>query len=492
MGRARALAGLVLVAAAGCAGAAGGGGAFTTPPLPLVSPPSAGAAARGIITHVVVIVQENRTFDNLFGGFPGGPQAYPGADSAIPANAGLPLRTTTFASDPPHNPHDWFRCLQVNDFSPSIWSDYASGIWPVSPQPCPTSAPPANPDTTAGAEPEALWVVDDLHRLTYWNIADSYELGDRYFAIQDADSFAGHQYIVALQSLNDLDEVIDGTPDDGTQNLASCGSVESGDAVKTPVFDLNTGFTHWQFEGTSGTCWNGVTFGDRLNAAKVDWKHYSTDTASGVFDGFINFQPWYLQTKGIGGSHFRRSLDDLPADIAAGTLPAFAWVKPPCVALSDHPGRTHDPFGGQNWIAGIVNAIGSNDALWKHTVIFVVWDDWGGFYDHVAPAQASANPVLALTPGMRQPFLVISAYGHGRGYVSHATANYGSVIKFVDDLDRVTPLNALDSAATDLSDFFDFSKAPDSFTRIVDAEAGISPATACGRYIGIKPYDVDR
>ncbi len=474
--------------------AACGGTSTLTPPPSAPLPTSAGIHARGLITHVIVISMENRTYDDLFGGgFAGGPPIYLGGDGAIPSD--IALVPSGFNSDAPANAHDWYQCLNVNNYSASTWQAIGAGNWPVT---CPTAPPPYNPDAGHSADTAALTIVDGQHRAAYTSIAQAFEIGDSYFAVQDADSFAGHQFIVALRSRNDLDEIIAGTPQYPGNGLPFCGTVlPPGDPVQTPVLNRVTGFTNWQYEGATGVCWSGMTFGDALQQTKnMTWRHYSTDTGP-VFNGFVNFANWFpLTNPNDPTTHFRVALDDLQADVQSPTagkdFPKFAWVKPPCIALSDHPGATHDPYGGSDWVASIINWVGGNPSLWPNTVIFVVWDDWGGFYDHRIPPAPGMNIDDALTPGMRQPFLVISAYDRVRGGVMHHFADYASVLRFAEDLYGIPALNHLDANAYTLDEYFDFSKPPSAFTAIPYAEPNFDPRTACSNYIGIQPYEIDR
>lgn len=477
-----------LAALAGC----GGGKSLPSTVPELSSAVSAGVDARAAaITHVVVISQENRTYDDLFGGFAGGPAAYPGGDGTVPSSIAVDIKPGGFDTKPAYNAHDWYRCLQVNSFSAETWRDLKDGVWPHSPVSCPTSAPPANPYAHRFDDASALTIIDDTHRATYVRLAQEFEISDNYYAVQDADSFSGHQFIVALGSHNDLHQLISGTPRRSGHSL-DCGSVISEDDVNTPILDRVSGFTDWRFEGRSAACWNYVTFADRLESRRITWRHYSTDSG-GVFNGFINFSSWYPKTRpDVPGSHFRIVLDHLQKDIASGDLPQFTWIKPPCVALSDHPGLTHDPYGGSDWVASVVNWIGSNPALWPHTVIFVVWDDWGGFYDHRTPRPPGLGFDDALTPGMRQPFIAISAYDKWPAAVRHDYATYASVLRFAEDLYGVPPLNFLDATAPPLHEYFDFHKPPRPFTPIAYSERGFDAHAACKTYVGIQPYDVDR
>ena len=472
--------------------AACGGGSILTPSAPL--PTNAGLHARGIITHVIVISMENRTYDDLFGGFAGGPAnaptPYPGGNGTI--STGIALRPSGFDSDAPANAHDWFQCLNVNGFSTATWQALGAGSWPTT---CPTAPPPQNPDAGHTSDGSALTIVDSAHRAAYTSIAQEFEIADNYFAVENADSFAGHQFIVALQSRNDLNETIAGTPQVPGTPLPDCGTIVPPGGVQTPVLDTVTGFTNWQYEGVTGECWHGTTFADELqNAPNMSWRHYSTDAGT-VFNGFINFAQWFpLITPNDSTSHFRIGIDYLKTDLQSATagtdFPKFTWVKPPCVALSDHPGTSHDPYGGSDWVASIINWVGGNTALWPNTVIFVVWDDWGGFYDHVAPSQPLGP--FGITPGVRQPFLVISAYDRAPGGVMHHLADYASVLRFAEDLYSIPALNDLDTGAYTLDEYFDFSKPPSKFSPIPYAEPNFDPHAACGSYVGIQPYDIDR
>ena len=446
------------------AGLAGCGHAGVSAIVPGLMPP--GAQAREKITHVVVIVQENRTFDDIFGGFAGGPSPYPSADASIPPQIAATMHPGDFHVHPPYTGHDKFRCLQAHQFQIKTWTDLQSGPWPAD---CPTAPPPNNPYANFASDPNALTYIPQSFRTAYWTIAQNYELGDSFFAVASTNSFPGHQFVVSAQSLNDYNEEIGDQPQPPAQS--NCWNPPS--SVDTPVLNKVSGYLDWQIENASGACWHGATFADRLDAAvpAVTWDHYITNPTSGVFDGFINFARYATLTQ-----TWPRSVSDLQPRLAAGQLKQFTWVKPPCIWLSDHPG--FNSFGGQNWVANVVNWIGSNPALWKNTVIFVVWDDWGGFYDHVTPPATRRD---GLGPGMRQPFLVISGYDKTPGGVVHTTADYGSVLKFAEELYGVQPVNEIDGNAAELTDFFDFTRAsPAPFTPIPTSSP--DPAADCAAH----------
>jgi phospholipase C len=149
-------------------------------------------------------------------------------------------------------------------------------------------------------------------------------------------------------------------------------------------------------------------------------------------------------------------------DVQNNNLPSVVWMIP-SANQSDHARYTDG--SGPSWVASIVNAIGESP-YWNNTVILITWDDWGGWYDHVAP------PIDASVPyyenGFRVPLLVVSPYTPA-GYVSQQTHTFGSVLKFIESafgLPLIPPGNYVDARSDDLSDFFDFTQPPRSFTTV--------------------------
>jgi phospholipase C len=153
-------------------------------------------------------------------------------------------------------------------------------------------------------------------------------------------------------------------------------------------------------------------------------------------------------------------------DISRGKLPSVSWIAPTGVN-SDHPGR--GAFGtkavdtGPAWVGSIVNAVG-NSKYWNTTAIFVTWDDWGGFYDHVQPPQIDANGL-----GFRVPLIVISPYAK-HGYVSHVQHEFGSILHFTEEQFGIASLSTRDLISDDLLDCFDFSQSPSGFSPFAHGE----------------------
>jgi phospholipase C len=143
-------------------------------------------------------------------------------------------------------------------------------------------------------------------------------------------------------------------------------------------------------------------------------------------------------------------VDRVVGDIAKGALPAVTWIAPR-YEVSEHP--QYDFCLGENWSTRIIDAI-MRSPMWKSTAIFLTWDDYGGFYDHVPPPQVDDFGF-----GIRVPLLVISPYAQ-RGLIDHHVGEFSSVLRFIEDNWNLGQLTPRDRAARDLSSDFDFAQRP--------------------------------
>ena len=143
-------------------------------------------------------------------------------------------------------------------------------------------------------------------------------------------------------------------------------------------------------------------------------------------------------------------------DVKLNQLPAVSWVVP-CGRNSDHAAGTDN---GPSWVAAVVNAIGKSPA-WSTTAIIVVWDDWGGYYDHVPPAFLDDQGGL----GFRVPMIVVSPYAK-QGYVAHTQYEFGSLLKFVEETFDLGSLGTTDVRANNINDAFNFKQKPRPFVTI--------------------------
>ncbi len=368
------------------------------------------------IKHIVIVVQENRSFDNLFAGYPGADaptsgQSHTGQTIAL---APWPLEA---AGNLGHMRSDFlveYNGGNMNGFD----LEYIIG-----------EGLPAN---------FAYSYVPRSETKTYWSLAQQYTLSDHMFQSDSSDSFAAHQFLIAAQSGQPPnDDVID-SPNavpwgcDAPKGTTTRIALPGGSTAPGPF-----------------PCFDYDTLATRLNTADLSWKYYSP--AIGEYGG--NLWSAYDANSPIRFSKYWAGNVISPEttilkDVANGNLPAVSWVVP-SQENSDHP----DSFSasGPDWVGGIVNTIGKSK-YWSSTAIFVLWDDWGGWYDNVQPPQLD---LIGL--GFRVPFLVISPYAK-HNYVSHVQYEYGSIVKFVEWSMVLPNLGQTDLRANPLFDCFDFSQ----------------------------------
>ncbi len=224
------------------------------------------------------------------------------------------------------------------------------------------------------------------------------------------------------------------------------------------------------------------TLRDLLDAASVSWKYYtpcfnttaqpgcapSSDCGGGadpcdadLLDAFDVIYP--VRNGSEWGTNVSWPETNIFSDISKGALPAVSWVIPEDDE-DDHPDEPADD--GPQWVASVVNAIGQS-AYWKSSVIVVIWDDWGGFYDNAVPQQFDDTQGGL---GFRVPMMVISPYaisGGGKGgYVAHTPYEFGSILKYVEQNWNLGSLGTTDTRATSIGDVFNYSQTPRAFTKI--------------------------
>lgn len=378
------------------------------------------------IKHVVIMVQENRSFDNLFNG-------YPGSDTVSAATLAdgttLPLKKIGLEDgiDVDHT-HNQF----VRDFDGDKndgWNTAAAILIAPTPQPQPSGY--------------AYAYVDPNETAIYRTLASRFVLADRMFQSNSGPSFAAHQYLIAGQSAN-IAEVPSASPwgCDAPAGTTTEALNAQGQEIVGPF-----------------PCLSYSTLGDALDTAGRSWAYYApqigTDVGGNIWTAYdavrqIRYGPDWT-------TRVRHPETTIFADIAARALPDVSWVIP-TIAHSDHP-QAHSATGPQ-WIASVVDAIG-NSSYWSDTAVIVVWDDWGGFYDHVVPPQLD---VMGL--GYRVPMLVISPYAK-HGYVSHVQHEFASVLRFTEEVFGLPPLGtAAEARADDLADCFDLTQSPQAYTAV--------------------------
>jgi phospholipase C len=373
-----------------------------------------GSSDAGGIKHVVIIMQENRSVDNLFNGFPGADTVQTGMDKGNP----IQLTPITLAAQ-----------FGLDHTHPGWWKDWDHGMMDGFGHPFKDVAP-APPDAAYSYVPKSETVP-------LWKLAEAYTFGDRMFQSNTGPSFPAHLYMVAGQAGD-----VSGNPDNF---LWGC---DAAPTVRAPLL------------GPDGTnlpdgaypCFDFKTIADEFDTYGITWRYYAPQINNNGLGGtwsvfqaikHIRFGPNWKSNIVSPQTRFLQ-------DINNGKLAQVTWICPD-YAHSDHMGPGSTPLGPE-WVATVVNAIGRSP-YWYSTAIFVSWDDWDGFYDHVPPPQVDDMGL-----GFRVPLIVVSPYAK-HGYVSHQVHEFSSFLRFAEELYKLPSLGTRDATADDLADCFDFTRA---------------------------------
>jgi len=264
------------------------------------------------------------------------------------------------------------------------------------------------------------------------------------FQTNQGPSFPAHQFIISGTSAPTA-----------TSDLFAAENTTGGTGCTAPLTALVKMIDPTGSESsTEYPCFEHPTLMDELDNHMIDWRYYSP---TGGFEVIWN-GPLAIRHLNSGPDWAKVILDpkQVLLDIANNQMSSVSWVMPSGRA-SDHALVTDG--SGPSWVASIVNAIG-NSPYWSDTAIIITWDDWGGWYDHVAP------PILnSYEYGFRVPLIVVSPYAKP-AYVSHVQHHFGSILKFIEEVYALPSLGYADSRADDLNDCFDLNQAPIPFTTI--------------------------
>ena len=357
------------------------------------------------IKHLIVLMQENHTFDNYFG-------TYPGADG-LPSGTKMPID--------PENPGAGFvepwhiGNSSISDLSHSVATyreQYNNG----------------NMDGFVAALNRrnqdgrlAMGYYDGTDLPYYWNLADHYVLFDRFFSSAKDGSFANHMYWVAA------------APPEAAKN-----------------------------QTLAETLANVPTIFDRLQAAGVSWKFYVQN-----YDPSITYRN--LGTSGNRASqviwvpllNFDRFIDDPTlsshivdlsqyyVDLRQGTLPAVAYIIPS--GASEHPPSSIQT--GQRFVKTLIQELMRSSA-WDSSAFLLSYDDWGGWYDHVLPPQVDEYGY-----GPRVPAILVSPYANV-GQINNTELDFTSILKFIENNWGIQPLTERDKNANNFLSAFDFTQGP--------------------------------
>ena len=393
---------------------------------------------RGKIEHVVVIVQENRGVDDLFNGFPGADTVKYGKnnDGATVALRQVPL---TAGYDLSHKHDAW-----VSDYDNGNMDGFNTEnrhCYPRALQ-CPKE------------DVAAYGYVPPSETAPYREMAAKYAFADKMFQSNEGPSFPAHQYLVSgtstINNGSKFRAAENARDPNGKGHQGGCDSIAT---ARVPTIGLT---------GNPGPsvypCFARTSIMDLMNARGVSWRYYQAHGDSGAWNAVDAIQQI---RDGPSYDNVAWPSARVLNDIRDGELAEVTFVTP-SAAASDHAGKTNGT--GPSWVASVVNAVGES-RFWDSTAIFVTWDDWGGWYDHVKPIRYNSYEL-----GFRVPLIVISPYAK-KGYISHHRHEFGSILKFVEKAFALGSLGTTDLRADDLTDPFDFSQKPLSFMPI-HAERG--------------------
>lgn len=376
---------LVLALIIGCGGVKGS----STSPSPTPTPMTQGAS----IKNVVVVIMQNRSFDHLFGMFPGANGIQPGVPgftqkTSTGATVTPQLLTNVAPPDLPHSRNDFLK----------VWDNGAMDKYAF-----------FNGVTSMGHYDNTIPGMSTL-----WGWAQQFALADNFFPSVMGDAPSNQLYLVAADDNN--------TP-----------------STLQPFFPpCNT-----QVTATAGYTFQHV--GDQLAAKGLKWSWYAENLNNCGF-----YVPQENPFQFFTDAHSSPSVKDLSSfatDLSSGNLPAVSYIQP-APGHSMHPG-SGSVDNGITWLDGFIKQIQAS-TVWPNTAIIVIWDTSGGWWDHVPPPQIDAQGF-----GPRVPMLVISPFAK-KNYISHVQMDDVSILKFIQGTFGLQPLNARNQLSSDLGDMFSF------------------------------------
>ncbi len=423
-------------------GGAGGAGAGT----------DEGAAAEDIpIKHIVFIVKENRTFDNYFARYPGANGAEFGMTST---GERVPLAVAT------------------DVLEPDLGHSFLDGVESINGGKMDRFDQVSNGETLNGYSSFTRKGIPN-----YWRYADNFVLGDNMFTSMYGPTFPEHLYTVAAQAgrvvgNKDQTSTEGGYCDDPNETVFRFQNLSNKErATVMRAEERNDADEIVQYWEHVRACFNFKVLPDELDKKDISWHYYADDGS------------WMNAMLAIKHMRFSKHWgtditeeEQLPSDIAAERLAKVNWVVPG-PGVNEHPGGPSVCLG-ENYTVSIVNQI-MRSKYWKNTAIFLVWDDFGGFYDHVAPPHYDEMGL-----GPRTPLLIISPWAK-QGYIDSTEYEFSSVLKFIETVYGLNCMTARDCGAHNMLNAFDFDQpAPPADRKLILEERGCTglPAETAQQY----------
>jgi phospholipase C len=386
------------------------------------SPASGPNAPEGIfkLDHLIFIVQENRSFDHYFG-------TYPGADgftfrNGRPTNCvpdyALERRSCVYHSKAdlykggPHNRPSSLTAINGGAMNGFIDALPPKARW------CPDrDVPKCAPYLGPEQQPDVMSYLTGRQIPNYWAYAHAFVLQDGMFGPTDGWTLPAHLSLVSGWS-------------------AACEDVSDPMSCISNV-DLQEDAQRWEYGEAPIYAWTDITW--LLDQHDVSWGYYvapgtcsfppcdggpeegpagTTPSTKNPLPGFTDLHETGQQDHILDYLDFQRSAQH-------GTLPSVAWVVPGN-GVSEHPQSSRGVRAGMAHVTRIVNMV-MRSSLWERSAIFITWDDWGGFYDHVMPPLVDENGY-----GLRVPGMLVSPYAL-KGHIDHQTLTFDAYLKLIED-----------------------------------------------------------
>ncbi|HEY7282573.1 MAG TPA: alkaline phosphatase family protein [Actinomycetota bacterium] len=420
------------------------------------------------IKHIVFLVKENRTFDDYFGKYPGADGATSGKGLASDDKTQINIPLAPGIDEQPHDiTHAFVSGIlsidggRMDGFNTILDGTDKSG-YAVMSRNC--TVDPSQSD--ADAKKNGSGCIPD-----YYKYADRFVLADHFFSSMYGPTTPEHLYTIAAQDYGIVDNPQNIHTERGTPTMCDDPSETA------PAFDIPN-LTPAQIKQIKGyeddvrepgnypdyvfkiadywhqqrMCFNIPLITDELDKKGISWRYYTPK------DEIYNAMQAIDHVWNGKDRKYVQDPTQFITDIKAGHMPAVSWLNPPD-SYNEHPGANVSVCAGENWTVQHINAV-MDSKYWKSTAIVVVWDDFGGFYDHEPPPHYD---VLGLGP--RVPALIISPWtrqgdGPQGGLVDHTPYEFSSVLAFIEKTFHLKPMTARDKRADPLSGAFDF-KHPD-------------------------------
>ena len=388
-------------------------------PVPEPTDPGTIALARERIEHVVFVIKENRTFDNMFGRFPGADGATEGETCD---GETIPLE-------------------RAEDRTPDAPHSFLAGIKAI-------NGGRMNCFERVGYKQH---LEEDIPN--YWRYAREFVLADRFFSSVYGPTGIEHLWTFAAGTDRFTDHGRPGQlglagreacddPFETYWSFQELGEQEEEEAFRLQEEGGDRDDAIRAFWTLRWPCTDVQVLPDLIEAAGLTWKEYRGDN--------VWVQPLRLVRHVRYSDMWRNVVSDTDfiEDLEGGDLPAVSWLTPKFM-LSDHPPASM--CEGENWFVEQMNALG-NSPYWSKTAVVLVWDDYGGFYDHVPPPHVDLYGL-----GPRVPAIVISPYAR-RGMIDSDTMEFASVLRFIEQVFDLPSLNERDANADDMLSAFDLTQ----------------------------------